>query len=378
MKKTMLPFKGFYFFVYGALAFVLPFLTVYYQSLGLSGQQIGILAGLPSVLTFFSAPVFGAITDITQRHKRILGLSILMVVVGVLLISIGRTFCVLIIMVIFYAIFFSPILPLIDRSVVEILGDDRDDYGKQRLWGAVGWGVLAPISGLAVARGGLPWAFYGAAALFLCLFIVSLLTPIQPVRIQVSYWKGVRQLLSKWQVIIFFVVALVGGMGLSTVHIYFYLYLDSLGASPVTMGISSTIATASELVIMFFASRLLKVMKTRGLIMFGLLMLALRLVFYSMIQDPGLALAVQLMHGVTFAAIWIAGVAYVAEIAPPGLGNTAQGLFTGFVMGLGNASGAFLGGILYQDLGFSLMYLYAGLIVVIALVVFWIACRRDC
>jgi PPP family 3-phenylpropionic acid transporter len=378
MKKEMLPFKGFYFFVYGALAFVLPFLTVYYESLGLSGQQIGILAGLPSILTFVSAPVFGAITDITQRHKRILGLSILMVVAGVLLISIGRTFSVLIIMVIFYAIFFSPILPLIDRSVVEILGDNRDDYGKQRLWGAVGWGLLAPVSGLAVARGGLSWAFYGAAALFLCLFVISQLTPIQPVKVQVSYWKGVRKLLSKWQVFIFFVVALVGGMGLSTIHIYFYLYLDSLGASPVTMGISSTIATASEVGIMFFASRLLKRMKTRGLIMFGLLMLALRLVFYSVIQDPGLALAVQLMHGVTFASIWLAGVAYVAEIAPPGMGNTAQGLFTGFVMGLGNASGAFLGGILYQDLGFSQMYLYAGLIVSIALIVFWIACRRDC
>lgn len=378
MNKPMLPFKAFYFFVYAAMAFVAPFLTVYYQELGLAGQQIGLLAGLPSVITFISAPVFGAITDITQRHKRILGFSILMVAMMVLLLSIGRTFQVLLVMVIFYAVFFSSILPLIDRSVIEILGADRDQYGKQRLWGAVGWGMLAPISGLAVAKGGLAWAFYGAAFLFACLFVVSQLTPIQPVKIRVRYWKGIRGLLSSWQVVVFFMVALVGGMGLATIHNYLYLYLESLGAGTVTMGVSLTIATASELVIMYFADRLLKSWKARGLIMFGLLMLVLRLVIYSVIQSPGWVLLVQLMHGPTFAAIWMAGVAYVAEIAPPGLGNTAQGLLTGVVMGLGSASGAYLGGVLYQSLGFAQMYLYAGLVVLVALITFWLVCRRNC
>jgi len=374
----MLPFKAFYFFVFAALAFIAPFLTLYYEGLGLTGQQIGILAAVPPLVTFISAPFFGAIADITRRHKLVLGFSIIGVVTGILALSLAQSFLALISTVFFYAFFFAPLLPLIDRSVIEILGSDRNQYGKQRLWGAVGWGLLAPLSGFAVDKGGIEWAFYGAAFLFLGLFIVSRLTPIRPVTIQVGYWEGLNELLSDWKVIVFFGITIIGGMGLATIHNYLYLYLDSLGASTVTMGVALSIATASELVVMYFADRLLKSWKARGLILFGLLMLTLRLFGYSVSESQELALLIQLMHGPTFAAIWIAGVAYVAEIAPPGLGNTAQGLFTGLVMGIGSALGALLGGILYQSMGFSKMYLAAGIVVLISLIIFWLVCRNDC
>ena len=72
MQRPMLPFKAFYFFLYAALAFLAPFLTLYYDGLGLTGRQIGILAAIPSLVTFISAPIFGAIADVTQKHKRIL------------------------------------------------------------------------------------------------------------------------------------------------------------------------------------------------------------------------------------------------------------------------------------------------------------------
>jgi len=107
-------------------------------------------------------------------------------------------------------------------------------------------------------------------------------------------------------------------------------------------------------------------------------MIAVRMWGYSFTSQPQIAVLFQLLHGPTFAAIWMAGVAYVAEIAPPGLGNTAQGLFTGVVMGLGSAMGAFVGGFLYQSVGFSTMYLWAGIAVLAAFVVFWWGCRKDC
>jgi predicted MFS family arabinose efflux permease len=68
----------------------------------------------------------------------------------------------------------------------------------------------------------------------------------------------------------------------------------------------------------------------------------------------------------------------VADIAPQGLGNTAQGMFTGVVMGLGSALGALLGGFLYQSFGFSQMFLVAGLAVFVAFLVFWLGCRTNC
>ena len=375
MQRSMLPFKAFYFFLFAALAFLAPFLTLYYDGLGLTGRQIGILAAIPSLVTFISAPIFGAIADVTQKHKRILGISILLVIVGILIISFAQNFIGLIPGIFIYAFFFAPALPLIDRTVLEVLGPDRDQYGKQRLWGAIGWGALAPIAGLVVDRGGLQWAFYGSAILFIGLLIVSQQAPIRAVNLRVKFWSGLGTLLSNRQVILFFAVILMGGMGLAMIHHYLFLYLSHLGANTVTMGLALTIATVSELVIMFFSDRLLKSWKTRGLILFGLI--TVRLVGYSFTKTPGIAIGIQLLHGPTFAAIWMAGVAHVAEIAPQGLGNTAQGMFTGIVMGLGSALGALLGGFLYQSFGFSLMFLVAGLAVFVAFLVFLLGCRTN-
>lgn len=378
MKPKMHVFKAYYFFIYAAMAFLAPFLTLYYESLGLSGREIGLLAAMPSIITFISAPIFGAITDATQQHKRILGFSILVVVLSVLGMSWAQTLTRLVPVVAIYAFFFAPMLPIIDRSVLEILGEQRDQYGKQRLWGAIGWGLLAPISGMLVDRGGLLWAFYGSAALYFVLFLVSQLTPIQPVGIRVRLWQGLGQLFSHWQVGMFFGVILVGGMGLAMIHHYLFLYLSHLGASPTLMGSALTVATLSELVVMYYSDRLLKVMKARGLIAVALVMITIRMLGYSFATRPQIAVLFQLLHGPTFAAIWMAGVAYVAEIAPPGLGNTAQGLFTGVVMGLGSALGAIVGGFLYQSVGFSTMFLGAGIAVMVVFVVFWWGCQKDC
>lgn len=377
MQRNMLPFKAFYFFIYAALAFFAPFLTLYYEGLGLDGKQLGFLAAMPSLVTFISAPFFGAIADMTQQHRRILGISILFVILGVLMIAFVDNFQALIPGVFIYAFFFAPALPLIDRSVLEILGAERDQYGKQRLWGAIGWGALAPLAGLVVDRGGVRWAFYGSAVLFLGLLIISQRTPIRGVKLRVSFFRGLSKLMSSWQVILFFTVMLVGGMGLAMIHHYLFLYLDRLGASPIIMGTALTIATLSELLVMYYSDRLLKLWKSRGLIIFALVMMAIRLVGYAITNNPGIALSLQLLHGPTFAAIWMAGVAYVAEIAPPGLGNTAQGMFTGVVMGLGSALGALTGGILYQSIGFSKMFLFAGVSVLFACLLFGFGCVKT-
>ena len=373
----MRPFRAYYFLIFAGMAFFTPFLTLYYEEIGLSGAQIGMLAATPSLITFISAPTFGAIADVFQHQKRILGFSIFMVIVGIVTMSLGRSFSEIIPGVFLYAFFFAPALPLIDRSVLEVLGTDRDQYGKQRLWGAIGWGVLAPVAGVLVEFGGLKWAFYGAAILFGLLLIVSQNTPIRQVRIHTKFISGLSQLFAKPQVAIFFGVILIGGIGLAMIHHYLFLFLNHLSASPIIMGSSLTVATISELVVMYYSDRILKSWKARGLIAFGMAMIALRLIGLSVATSPWMVLVIQLLHGPTFAAVWMAGVAYIADIAPVGLGNTAQGIFTGIVMGLGSALGAFLGGYLYQSVGFSRMFIWTAISVLAAFSIFMVGLRSE-
>jgi predicted MFS family arabinose efflux permease len=87
-------------------------------------------------------------------------------------------------------------------------------------------------------------------------------------------------------------------------------------------------------------------------------------------------LITQLFHGLTFSAMWVAGVSYADEIAPPGLGATAQGMLNGIFMGIATSTGAILGGILYQDLGGARMYRTTALAVAVSILIFIVSQRQ--
>lgn len=136
------------------------------------------------------------------------------------------------------------------------------------------------------------------------------------------------------------------------------------------MGLALTISTVSELPVMFFGDRLLKRLGARGMLCLAMAAIGLRLLLYSMTRLPEIVLAIQLLHGLTFPAIYLAGVSYADQSAPPGVKATAQGMFGSALMGFGASAGGLFGGLLLQGLGAAGMYRVIGLVVWGALLIF--------
>ena len=153
--------KAFYFCFYAAGAALMPFLVLYYEILGLSGRQIGFLAGISPLVSLVGAPLWGGLADITRRHKLVWTIAIAGAITMALVLSQVTVFLLLIPVVIIYALFAAPIIPLADNAVMALLGDRKNQYGRQRIWGAVGWGVAAPFIGQLIESRGLQWAFPG-------------------------------------------------------------------------------------------------------------------------------------------------------------------------------------------------------------------------
>jgi predicted MFS family arabinose efflux permease len=93
-----------------------------------------------------------------------------------------------------------------------------------------------------------------------------------------------------------------------------------------------------------------------------------RMFAYAAMPAAWWVLPIHLLHGIAFSAMWVAGVANADALAPEGLGATAQGMFSAVTFGIGSATGALLGGLLYEDLGAVTMFRVAGIIVVIGLI----------
>jgi predicted MFS family arabinose efflux permease len=138
------------------------------------------------------------------------------------------------------------------------------------------------------------------------------------------------------------------------------------------MGLSLSVATLSEIPVWFYSDRLLARWGTRGVLGLALLSTAVQAFAYSLMRDPWLVLPVQLLHGPAFSAMWAAGVAYASDIAPEGMGATAQGVFAGVGMGLRSALGAFIGGLLYDLWGPVAMFRWGGVAALLALAFFFV------
>lgn len=365
--------KAFYFFFFGAMSCLIPFLTLHYQDLGLNGRQIGFLTGVVPLITLVSASAWGAVADATQKHRLILLLAIGGTWTAVFGMSRATTFLALIPLVSVYAFFMAPAIPLVDNSVMTLLGAHKSEYGRVRVWGAYGWGIIAAIIGVLIQQSGLSWAFNGYLIFMAVVFLVSTRLTVKTTSLGEKFSSGVRVLMTNSQWVIFVAVALIIGMSLGIFLNYLFLYLEELGTSKTIMGLSLTMSTVSEIPVFLYSKKLLDRWGAKSLLAFAMFFTVVRAFAYVAMTAPWQVLIISLLHGPTFAAMWSAGVAYADESAPPGLGATAQGIFSGVVMGLGTALGAFVGGFLYEAYGALVAFQFAGWAALLALLLFlWV------
>jgi PPP family 3-phenylpropionic acid transporter len=369
---------AFYFWQFAGVAFASPFVVLYFQSLGFSGLQIGLLIGISPVLVLVSAPLWTGLADATRRHRLVLSLTLFGSSLAVASFPFLRAFLPVLILIAGFSIVNAAISPLADNATLRFLGDNRDMYGRQRLGGTVGYALAAPIAGQLVQSHGLAAAFWGCALMYLCAVLASQKlwsrprTPstAAPARGQEAAWGGVRVLMTNARWLLFLVAAFAGGLASSVINSYLFPYLRELGTSEATMGFALTLGTVLEVPMLFFGNRLLRWLKAYPLFLAALLAYAGRMLLMAAASTTLQALFVQLLNGLTFPLMWLAGVAFADESAPPGLGATAQGLFGAAIFGVGTAVGGFAGGTLLGSFGAHTLFLVFGLTVLtLALVV---------
>jgi PPP family 3-phenylpropionic acid transporter len=281
----------------------------------------------------------------------------------VLLLQNLTAFIWIFVVIILFNIFFSPVPSLADSATIAMLGEERAMYGRLRLGGTIGWGLVAPIAGALVEDHGLKLAFWVFSALMFLNFLVAQKVVHEASPLGSSNNGGIRYFLTNRRWILFLLTAFLGGLGSFSAAAYLYPYMAEMGASESIMGLALTVATLTELPIFFFGNHLVKRLTSHRLLILALVFLGIRSLFYALVNTPSAVLVVQVFGGTIFPALWLAGVTYADEHAPAGLKSTAQGLFGAMTFGFGSAVAGFAGGPLLESVGGRGMFLVFGLII---------------
>lgn len=360
------PFMTFFFF-FGAFATVAPLVVLYYQELGFSGAQIGLISGFTPLVTTVSAPFWANLADRRQIHTRLFGLLFLAVVVVLAVFPLFRGFLPIFALLILFSFFNSPFASFTDTATMHMLGDEKGRYGSIRLGGTFGFGIAAVLTGLFVERYEISFAFYIAAVLFIFAFLTS--RKLEFGKAEASSGRDVQismlSLIRERPLMLLMAIALASGIGFSAMSTYFYPYMAGLGARESLMGNALFVGTLAEIPILLFSAWIFKRFRPYTLLILATLITGARLVVFGLNEVPNLVLVIQLFNGLTFTLMWMAGVAYADKHAPVNRKATVQGLFGAMTFGIGAAIGGFLGGVLLEEIGGNGLFLVFGAVVIV-------------
>ena len=356
------------FFIYGGFATFAPLFVLYYQELGFSGTQIGLITGVTPLITIVSAPFWTNLADRTRRYHLIWGSLFALVIVTLVLFPYFKTFPIVFFLLVLINLVVGPFVSFTDTATMHMLGDEKAYYGRVRLGGTFGFGISAAVAGVLVEKYGLSSAFQASALLLTIAFLFSRKLAFgEPVR-ETSGEAPVRvvDLLRnpRWQVLLF--ITFTSAIGFVAAGTYFYPYMAGLGAREAFIGWALFVGTMAEIPVLFFGDRLFRVFRPFTLLVTAALVTGLRLLMFGLNTSPEIAMAIQLLNGLTFILLWMAGVAYADKHAPPNMKATVQGLFASMNFGIGSAVGGFLAGPLLVSIGGNGLFTVFGAIVTVS------------
>jgi MFS transporter, PPP family, 3-phenylpropionic acid transporter len=334
-----------YVVVFISLAAYVPYLSLYYQSLGIPLGLIGALMAFTSVTALVSAPIWGAIHDRFPRSYVLLPLAGCMAALGGFgLWRVGAS-SLLPVFAAMFACGMSGTMPMMDVRVLELAGSDRTRYGLVRAFGSASFMVCAPLVGLVNDANGYRGLFL---VLVPALLVGGLVASAVPGRSEVhrapSMLRAPGRVLGHRPIAIFLLGSFVCWTAVYSQAGFFSIYLKSLGAPAEQVGWAWSLAAALEIPTMVLFPVLARRFGIERLIVLGAAIALSREIANLTFTTPAILLACSALQGLGYALLLVGGITFVSTRAPKGTAATAQGLLSATTISLASIVGSGVGG----------------------------------
>ncbi|MBN1992615.1 MAG: MFS transporter [Anaerolineae bacterium] len=378
VKQGLWVAKLYYLLFFGGVGCMAPFFNVFLQQKGLSGSQIGWLGSIAPVMALIANPIWGAIADRWQIHRQVLALCALMAGTVVLFFLWLDGFWLFVGLVMALTFFRTPIGAIVDSTVMDLVKQVGGSYGRQRLWGTVGFVLVSFGLGQFLSVHNLSLVFWLHAVLLgIGCVALSFLLPVQSVDQRVSIGQGIRVLMGQRHYVSFLIAVILFGMGMAGYINFLALQILALGGNEQQVGLAWACNALLEIPIMYFGVRWFARYSYRRLILVALVGFVLVWACVGLSKTPGQVIMVVFGSGICFGIYWVAAVGYVSELAPPGLSATAQTLVGAAMSGFGWSLGSVMAGYLWDNFNGYAVFFMAALVSFFAALIFGLGCCRD-
>ena len=326
-----------YFLMFGSIGALNPWLAVVLEEAGASGLVLAGTLALFPIGVLVAGPVGSWVADRTGHERAVLRVSVLLAAIASVALAGATGLLALGLTSLGVALFRAPPTAVADMYTVRQVGWDRRGYGRIRAWGSVGF-ILGAF-GVGAVLDVMPRSpLWISAAAIAGLAALTFALP-RRTRTEAEQGDGRRSpwpLLRNPVLVSLFVVAICHRATISFYDAFFALHATAeLGLPSWVPGTSIALGVGMEVLVLFAGHRLLARFGPLPLVLAGVAASAPRWLLTGVLTDPAALIAVQALHGLSFGAWWVGGLAIVARHSPERLRNTGQGLFLASGHGVG-------------------------------------------
>jgi PPP family 3-phenylpropionic acid transporter len=369
-----------YFLVFCCTASWLPLFADYLKDHRLSGFRIGFILSLPPVMMLIVQPFYGMVADRIGYKKVLLWSSLLASITYIFYLFDGG-FGYLLVVTLFMALFYNTLQPILDSLSLRLSERDPSfSYGTLRIAGAAGWASTGIVLGYYIDAINTTVIFIFSAASMFAAFLFSFnLTNDNRKSSTSTPFTNVKQVFNN-PILIFLLFAVVlTSAGATTIWNFYSIYMKENGASASLVGYGLSFQGLCELPMFYFSAKIIQRLGIKMTLVITILTTALRLWLYSVINNPKIAIAIEVLHGISWSLFWVVCVECVNSLVEEDWRATGQSLLYAAYFGAGAIAGNFWTGYLYDEqLRISQIFLLnAGIVTVVAVVVGFYFGRKN-
>lgn len=370
-----------YVAVFAAVGSIVPYLPLYYRSLGIPLGELGGVLALGSGVGLVASPAWGSLSDRFRGSPGVLLTATATALLASAVLALAQDRSVVIVGAAILGAGMAGLSPILDARALETAGANRAGYGPLRAWGSLSYIGSALGTGFAIEQWGIGSMWVVLAVSLVATGLVG--TTLKPSAARVAMQTAAQPLRDAGRLFgpsglgLFLVGAFLSWLGMSAVLSFTPLRFEELGAGATIVGIGGAIAAAIEVPIMLRFPSLTARFGSERLLIAATALIALRSLTAALATTPELLLSASVFGGIGFALFYVGGVTYVSQHVPSELAATAQGIFQGVGSSLSQVVAAAIGGSIAAAFHIDGMFLVATGLGVIGMFIVAVAVRRG-
>jgi PPP family 3-phenylpropionic acid transporter len=362
--------SGYYFFYFAVLGTVLPYLSLYFQSLSFSAVQIGQLMAILMATKIVSPNLMGWWADRQSapiKWVRISSFLAFLIGAGLAIFSgFWAIFWVLLV----FSFFWNAALPQYETYTFQVLAERHQHrYGHIRLWGSIGFIAAVMGVGWQVQQLGiqvLPWDVLIILGLvWLSSLLVKDFKSAPKIIEKGGFWKILKQ--PKVQVLLG--VSFLMQLSHGTYYGFYSILLAAHHYTKTDIAWLWSLGVFAEIAIFLWMLPLLNRYSVKRLILVSLALTFLRWGLIPLfVEDASVLIFSQLLHAASFGLFHASAILLINRHFQGQHQGKGQALFAASSHGLGGALGLLLAGYFWQYGGGIWAFSFSATVVLLAFI----------